>query len=120
MRKAQKRELGRQRQAINREESRLSGLMAQERDQKKRDEQHQAALIARDKRSKKEIPENEGSSNLAQEKKARVQQKLAEKGNEEALLEAIFAGSSKHPNLKEVGKEYFQHDAELDLSSVDC
>jgi hypothetical protein len=74
MRKALKRELGRQKQAKNLQESIESGLRAQGLDQKQREEAFRQALLKRDKKPAR--PENEGNSKTALEKKARVQARL--------------------------------------------
>lgn len=76
MRKALKRELGRQKQAQNLQESIESGLRAQGLDRKQREEALRQALLKRD--SKPARPENEGNSRKAQEKKARVAAREAE------------------------------------------
>lgn len=90
MRKALKRQLGREKQALNLAESIESGLRAQGKAKKQRDREYQEALIARDKKPKYvEGPQ----SQISKEKAERVAKRLAEKKKQYAAsdLEQMHA-----------------------------
>ena len=75
MRKAMKRQLGREKQAKNLADSIESGLLAQGKAKSQREHEEQQALIARHAKDKKKTHIS-ATSKIAQEKKARVDKRL--------------------------------------------
>jgi hypothetical protein len=85
MRKAAKREQGRQKQEENLRKSQATGLQAQQADQERREKDLQKALIARDTRQANWVAPP--LSQKAKDKQDRVRKRLAEKNDVQVLEE---------------------------------